>query len=127
MRTHLPHDTTTIRPKVSFADILIARRRADDALIAELLPDRISFLVGMSILVAKPRFKRDARFDEQFGFENRPYEWIVGTAFLRTDANVSREVLADKLLRSINGDGGAEALHIAVTAQHYRNEAELAA
>ena len=127
MRNHLPHDKAANGSSARFADVLIARRRADDALLAKPLPDRISFLVGMSILVQKPRLGYDARFDEVQGIESRRYEWIVGTAFYRSDANVSREVTADRLLRSIIQDGGSDAMHAAVTGQHYRHQAELAA
>jgi hypothetical protein len=111
---------------MSYAETLIARRRANDAVLAKPLPDRIEFLVGMSIMELAPIFGDDARFDEFHGITRVPL-WRVMQACFRSEANVSREVVADRLLRSIRRDGGSVALNTALTAAHYDREAAKAA
>jgi hypothetical protein len=111
---------------MSYAETLIARRRADDALLAKPLPNRIAFLVAMSIMERVPHFGDDARFNEFHGI-TRAQQWRVMQACFRSDANVSRELLADRLLRSIYRDGGSAALNTALTAAHYVREAAKAA
>ena len=105
---------------MSYADELRWRLELDDALLSRSLPERIDLLVTMDILVAKPRFGSDTSFDKFLGTPSHEYEWTVGTAVLRSSANLAREVTADKLLRSIVRDDAVDALDRAVCARHER-------
>lgn len=79
----------------------------------------------MQIMEPDARNSRDARFDEFHGIK-QVQQWRVMQACLRTDANVSRELLADRLHRSIQRDGGAEQLSLALTGAHYSDMAAAA-
>lgn len=113
---------------MSFSDDLIARRKADDELMTRPLDERIAFLVGMDIMVMKPRYGHDPRFNIQFGIDSDAYEWIVGEAFYRSVANLARETTARRLLHQIQRvDLQYGLLDRALVGHHYAREAGMAA
>lgn len=114
----------TTTATTTYADELIARRRADDALLAKPLAERIAALVAMDVLTLRDTFAWAKKAFPLVANEIAPrLEWEVTQSPVRTDATVAREVTADKLLRSINRDGGADDLSLAMTAAHYSREA----